>query len=385
MASLKETHRLRESISSLSLKESMNAKTTSHVEDLRIKAINPLISPAILQEDIAITPELAEFVISGREEVSAIVEGKDDRLLVIVGPCSIHDDAAAIDYGRRLKEMIDKFSHELLIVMRVYFEKPRTTVGWKGFINDPDLNNTFAINKGLRRARSLLLELNKIGILAGCELLDTITPQFMSDLYAWAAIGARTTESQVHRELASGMSMSVGFKNGTDGSISIATEALKAAENPHSFLSVTKQGISAIVSTSGNPSCHIILRGSKTGPNYEEKYVQEACAALSKGGFRPSLMVDCSHGNSSKNHENQKVVAKEVARQISSGSTQIMGVMIESNIAAGRQDIPKGGPAGLKYGVSITDACIAFWDTVVVFEQLAEAIKTRRTLNTTAK
>jgi 3-deoxy-7-phosphoheptulonate synthase len=357
----------------------MNAKSVSAVEDLRIKAINPLISPAILQEDYPVTPALAEFVVSGRQQVSDIVEGKDDRLLVIVGPCSIHDDAAAIDYGRRLREMVDRFSGELLIVMRVYFEKPRTTVGWKGFINDPDLNGTFAINKGLRKARSLLVELNKLGLLAGCELLDTISPQFLSDLYAWAAIGARTTESQVHRELASGMSMAVGFKNGTDGSISIATEALKAAANPHSFLSVTKQGISAIVSTTGNPSCHIILRGSKTGPNYEEKYVKEACAALAKGGFRPSLMVDCSHGNSSKNHENQKIVAKDLAQQIANGSTHIMGVMIESNITAGRQDIPADGScANLKYGQSITDACISFYDTVQVFEQLADAVKTRR-------
>lgn len=355
----------------------MDAKSVSSVEDLRIKAIHPLISPAILQEDYPITPELAEFVVRGREAVSNIVLGTDDRLLVVVGPCSIHDKEAAIDYGRRLKEIAGKYNKDLLIVMRVYFEKPRTTVGWKGFTNDPDLNNTFAINKGLRSARSLLLELNKLGLLAGCELLDTISPQFLSDLYAWAAIGARTTESQIHRELASGMSMSVGFKNGTDGSVTIATEALKAAAHPHSFLSVTKQGISAIVSTTGNPSCHIILRGSKTGPNYEERYVEEANAALAKSGHRPSLMVDCSHGNSSKNHENQKIVAQEIARQISNGSTGVMGLMIESNIAAGRQDIPND-KKNLVYGQSITDACISFWDTVQVFEQLAEAVRSRR-------
>lgn len=354
-----------------------NAKTTTKLEDLRIVAINPLISPAILQEDYPISQEVGSWIAGVRNEVADVVEGRDDRLLVVVGPCSIHDYTAAIDYARRLKEVIDRFSKQLLIVMRVYFEKPRTTVGWKGFINDPELNNTFAINKGLRLARSLLVEINKMGVSAGCELLDTISPQFLGDLYSWAAIGARTTESQIHRELASGMSMSVGFKNGTDGSVAIAIEALSAAAHPHSFLSVTKQGISAIVSTSGNPSCHIILRGSKHGPNYSEKHVTEACDALRKAKLPARLMVDCSHGNSQKQHANQKVVAAEVAAQITQGSTQVMGVMIESNIVEGRQDVG-GDPKELKYGQSITDACISFWDTIKVLENLAEAVEKRR-------
>jgi len=319
-----------------------------------------------------------------REEVANVVEGKDDRLLVVVGPCSIHDYEGAIDYARRLKEVIDRFNKQLCIVMRVYFEKPRTTVGWKGFINDPELNNTFAINKGLRLARSLLVEINKMGVPAGCELLDTISPQFLSDVYAWAAIGARTTESQIHRELASGMSMSVGFKNGTDGSVAIAIEALSAASHPHSFLSVTKQGISAIVSTSGNPSCHIILRGSKHGPNYSETHVTEACDSLHKAKLTPRLMVDCSHGNSQKQHANQKIVAADLAAQIAGGSTQIMGVMIESNIVEGRQDVGTN-PKALKYGQSITDACISFWDTIKVLENLAVAVDKRREVTNSGK
>jgi 3-deoxy-7-phosphoheptulonate synthase len=356
----------------------MNAKTTSRLEDVRIVQINPLIPPAILQEEIPLTEELVDHVAKGREQVANIVEGKDDRLLVVVGPCSIHDYKSALDYAARLKKVADRFQQYLCVVMRVYFEKPRTTVGWKGFINDPFLNNTYAINKGLRLSRSLLLEINKLGLHAGCELLDTITPQFLGDLYSWAAIGARTTESQVHRELASGMSMSVGFKNGTDGSVTIAIEALKAASHPHSFLSVTKQGLSAIVSTTGNTSCHIILRGSKTGPNYEEKYVKEAASQLKKAGFGDSLMVDCSHGNSQKLHENQILVAKDLAHQISSGSHHVMGVMIESNIVEGRQDIPVDGPEKLKYGCSITDACINFEDTVDVLQVLADAVRIRR-------
>lgn len=355
----------------------MNAKTPSRLEDVRISAINPLISPAILQEDYPIPAEVASWIAEKRDEIARIVEGQDDRLLVVVGPCSIHDYDAALDYARRLRETMDKFNKQLCVVMRVYFEKPRTTVGWKGFINDPDLNNTFAINKGLRRARSLLVEINKMGIPAGCELLDTISPQFLSDLYSWAAIGARTTESQIHRELASGMSMSVGFKNGTDGSVGIAIDALKAAAHPHSFLSVTKQGISAIVSTSGNPSCHIILRGSKHGPNYNEKHVTEACVALNGAKLPTRLMVDCSHGNSSKLHSNQKLVAADVAGQLSVGSTQVMGVMIESNIVEGRQDVG-ADPKTLVYGQSITDACISFYDTVQVLEVLAAAVEKRR-------
>jgi len=272
----------------------------------------------------------------------------------------------------------EKYKDELFVVMRVYFEKPRTTVGWKGFINDPHLDGTYSINKGLRYARSLLLELNAMGHHAACELLDTISPQFFADLITWAAIGARTTESQIHRELASGMSMPVGFKNGTDGRVEIAIDAIRAASHPHHFLGVTKQGLSAIISTKGNPICHVVLRGANSGPNYEEKYVTAATTALANSKLTPSLMVDCSHGNSSKVARNQINVAKDLANQITSGSRKIMGVMIESNIIEGRQDLPADGPSKLVYGQSITDACINLADTDVVLDILANAIRARR-------
>jgi len=295
-----------------------------------------------------------------------------------VGPCSIHDYAGAIDYANRLRAVIDRVKDDLYVVMRVYFEKPRTTVGWKGLINDPNLDGTYAINKGLRLGRNLLLEINQLGLHTACELLDTISPQFYADLVTWAAIGARTTESQVHRELASGMSMPVGFKNGTDGRVGIAIDAIRAAAHPHHFMGVTKQGLSAIIATRGNAHTHVVLRGANTGPNYEEKYVAEAAGALSKAGLSPLLMVDCSHGNSSKIAKNQILVAKDIANQLANGSKYIMGVMVESNIVEGRQDIPKEGPSGLKYGQSITDACIHFEDTLTVLDTLAEGVRARR-------
>jgi len=348
------------------------------VEDVLVTEVKALIPPAVLQEEHPISAELGKHVRSGRRQATDIIMGVNDRLLVIVGPCSIHDYKAALDYGRQLKVIVDKFKDDLFIVMRVYFEKPRTTVGWKGFINDPHLDGTYHINKGLRLARSLLIEINEMGNHAACELLDTISPQFFADLFTWAAIGARTTESQIHRELASGMSMPVGFKNGTDGRVGIAIDALRAAAHPHHFMGVTKQGLSAIIATKGNSVCHVVLRGSNTGPNYEEKFVIEAVNALNGAKVNPRLMIDCSHGNSSKIPRNQIEVAKNIGAQIAAGNYNISGVMIESNIVEGRQDISATGPSGLRYGQSITDGCINFADTEFVLDTLAAAVRARR-------
>jgi len=348
------------------------------VEDVNVLGVKPLIPPAILQDELPLTDQVKKHVTNGRFQANNIIHGIDDRLLVVVGPCSIHDYAGAVDYANRLKPLIEKVKDDLFVVMRVYFEKPRTTVGWKGLINDPHLDGTYAINKGLRLGRKLLLELNELGLHAACELLDTISPQFFADLFTWAAIGARTTESQIHRELASGMSMPVGFKNGTDGRVGIAIDAIRAAAHPHHFMGVTKQGLSAIIATRGNAHSHVVLRGANTGPNYEEKYVTEAAEALKKAGLPPVVMVDCSHGNSSKVAKNQLVVARDLANQLAKGSKAIMGVMVESNIIEGRQDIPKEGPAALKYGQSITDACINIDDTATVLATLAEGVRARR-------
>jgi len=348
------------------------------VEDVHVSGIKPLVPPAILQDEIPCSEDVKRHVNRGRKQATSIIYGEDDRLLVIVGPCSIHDVAGAMDYATRLKPLIERLKDDLFVVMRVYFEKPRTTVGWKGLVNDPNLDGTYSINKGLRMGRKLLLDINQLGIHAACELLDTISPQFFADLVTWAAIGARTTESQIHRELASGMSMPVGFKNGTDGRVGIAIDAIRAAAHPHHFMGVTKQGLSAIIATKGNPHTHVVLRGSNTGPNYEAKYVNEATQALSKANVNQMLMIDCSHGNSSKIAKNQLLVAKDLANQISNGNKCIMGVMVESNIVEGRQDIPKEGPSGLKYGQSITDACIDFEDTITVLETLAEGVRNRR-------
>ncbi len=346
-------------------------------DDVRIKDIRALISPAILMEDFAASPETSELVYRTREELRAIISQEDDRLAVIVGPCSIHDTVAAIDYASRLAEARKKYGKDLLLIMRVYFEKPRTTVGWKGLINDPFMDQSFNINSGLRMARGLLLRLAEMDIPAATEFLDVITPQYVSDLITWGAIGARTTESQVHRELASGLSMPIGFKNGTTGSVQIAVDGAVSAANPHSFLSVTKQGVSAIVSTSGNDSCHLILRGSNDGPNYSAEHVKKAWETQQKAGINNRLMIDCSHGNSCKKWELQKDVASDVAKQLAAGDNYIGSIMIESHINAGNQS-NKGGE--LKYGVSITDACIDWDGTVEMLDELAAGVRARRAI-----
>jgi 3-deoxy-7-phosphoheptulonate synthase len=345
-------------------------------DDLRIADLRPLIPPAILMEQFPISETASNTVSAAREQTSRIIHGNDDRLLVVVGPCSIHDPKAALDYGGRLKEQAERLDNELAILMRVYFEKPRTTVGWKGLINDPRLDDSFAINEGLQLARSLLLDLGNMGLAVGSEFLDTITPQFIADLISWGAIGARTTESQVHRELASGLSMPVGFKNGTDGNVQIVVDAIGAARNPHHFLSVTKQGISAIVATDGNNSCHPILRGSTVGPNYHDMDIQRLGASLEKAGLGDRIMIDCSHGNSNKDHARQPQVAEELAGMVASGNERICGAMLESHLVGGRQDNESG--AELVYGQSITDACISWEETVPILERLAAAVRQRR-------
>lgn len=345
-------------------------------DDLRVSRLRPLIPPAILLEELPLTELASKTVLAGRKSASEIIKGRDDRLLVVVGPCSIHDPQAALEYGDRLVELSRRLDEDLLLIMRVYFEKPRTTVGWKGLINDPDLDHSFSINNGLRIARKLLIDLNERGIPAGHEVLDTITPQFIADLIAWGAIGARTTESQVHRQLTSGLSMPVGFKNGTHGNIQIAVDAVRAAASSHHFLGVTKQGISAIVSTTGNDCCHIILRGGKPGPNFRADAVGRATFKLEKVGLPGRVAVDCSHGNSGKDHSKQPTVAADLAAQIRSGSTAIMGIMLESNLVAGRQDFSTKDE--LTYGLSITDACLGWDETVPVLEDLADAVRTRR-------
>ncbi|KAI9227876.1 MAG: hypothetical protein DHS80DRAFT_31317 [Piptocephalis tieghemiana] len=354
----------------------------NEADDKRISSIRPLIPPQILMEDLPLTGLAAVTVLEGRDMAEKIIHGQDDRLLVVVGPCSIHDEVAALDYARKLAEYRKSVSKDLLIVMRVYFEKPRTTVGWKGLINDPDLNGSFQINRGLRKARKLLLDINELGIPVGCEFLDTISPQYTADLVTWGAIGARTTESQVHRELASGLSCPIGFKNGTDGGVRTAIDAIRAASAGHSFLSVTKHGLSAIVTTEGNDACHIILRGGSSGPNYSEDHVLPVVQALEKANLTPSIMVDCSHGNSEKVFSKQPGVAKEVARQMaSSGPTSkaLTGVMIESNLVEGRQDIPPSADlSSMTYGQSVTDACINWDSTVEVLDHLARAVQDRR-------
>lgn len=346
----------------------------------RVKRIRPLVPPQILQEDIPLSSKAVQTVLNGRVAVADIIQGRDDRLMVVVGPCSVHDPEAAIVYAKKLREYAETAKQDLHIVMRVYFEKPRTTVGWKGLINDPDMNGTFAINKGLRMARSLLVEIAELGLPAGCEFLDTISPQYTADLVSWGAIGARTTESQVHRELVSALSMPTGFKNSTDGTISIAIDACRAAKSGHVFLSVGKEGLSSIVETEGNEDVHIILRGGSSGPNYERKHVEQCVAGLKKGGVNWRLMIDCSHGNSLKQHARQSLVAEDIAQQLENSETAdaIMGVMIESNLVEGRQDIGANGREGLKYGVSVTDACIAWDTTVTVLDRLRQGVQARR-------
>jgi 3-deoxy-7-phosphoheptulonate synthase len=348
----------------------------SSTDDVRIDEIMELSPPAHLLHEFPCTETISQIVSATRARLHAILRGENDRLVVVIGPCSIHDPDAAIDYARRLQAERERLATDLEIVMRVYFEKPRTTVGWKGLINDPHLDGTFRITEGLRVARELLSEINALGLPAGCEFLDMITPQYIADLVSWGAIGARTTESQVHRELASGLSCPVGFKNGTDGNVRVAAEAILAARQPHHFLSVTKGGHTAIVSTKGNDDCHIILRGGKT-PNYDAASVAAACDELGRNGLPARLMIDASHGNSCKQHERQLAVADTIAGQLEAGEGRIVGVMVESNLVGGRQDLVPG--RDLARGQSITDACLGWEESVRLLDRLAEGVRGRRT------
>jgi 3-deoxy-7-phosphoheptulonate synthase len=344
-------------------------------DDLRIAEIKELLPPAHLIREFPCTPDCGELVAGCRATLHSILTGTDDRLIVVIGPCSIHDPAAAVDYARRLRAERDRLAADLEIVMRVYFEKPRTTVGWKGLVNDPDLTGTFRINHGLRVARELLAGINALGIPAGCEFLDMIMPQYIADLVSWGAIGARTTESQVHRELASGLSCPVGFKNGTDGNVRIAAEAIQAARQPHHFLSVTKGGHTAIVATKGNDDCHIILRGGSR-PNYDAASVAAACADLTRHGLPERLMIDASHGNSAKQPERQAAVAEAVAAQLAAGERRIVGVMVESHLVGGRQELV--ADRSLVYGQSITDGCLGWEESVRLLDGLAAGVRARQ-------
>ena len=347
----------------------------TRTDDLRIRAVRPLLTPALLQEWLPAPTEAQALVESSRLALEKVLQGQDDRLIVVVGPCSIHDHDQALEYARQLKREADALSQDLLIVMRVYFEKPRTTVGWKGYINDPHLDGSFAINEGLERARRLLLDVLEIGLPVGTEFLDLLSPQFISDLVSWGAIGARTTESQSHRQLASGLSCPIGFKNGTDGGVKVAADAVVAAQSGHAFIGMTKMGVAAIFETRGNQDCHVILRGGKQ-PNYSAADVEAACAVLRSSGLREQVMVDFSHANSSKQHRRQLDVGEDVARQIESGEQRITGVMIESHLNEGRQDIVPG--QALQHGVSVTDACISMAQTVPLLHRLAAAVRVRR-------
>jgi len=350
------------------------------LDDVRITEVRPLISPALLLEELPCSDINFENVITSRQELQAICNGTDHRLVVIVGPCSIHDPAGALEYAQRLKQLECELKEDLLIIMRVYFEKPRTTVGWKGLINDPHLDGSFKINEGLRVGRKVLLDVTTIGLPTAVEFLDTITPQFIGDLVCWGAIGARTTESQVHRELASGLSVPIGFKNATSGDVQVAIDACRSANSAHSFLSVTKQGLAAIVHTKGNPCSHVILRGGGGKTNFDAESVELCRAAMDKAKLTPRIIVDASHGNSNKKHENQPIVAADVAKQVAGGNWHLMGLMIESNLNAGNQKLSPGEtiPSKLKYGVSVTDACIDWATTVTTLRELAAAARTRR-------
>jgi len=345
-------------------------------DDLRITEVRPLIPPSILLEELPITERVSNVVADARQSIANILHGRDPRLVVISGPCSIHDPKAALEYAERLQKLAERYKDQLLIVMRSYFEKPRTSVGWKGLINDPDLDESYHINKGLRIARQLLLDVNTLGLPTASEFLDTQIPQHIADLTSWVAIGARTTESQVHRELASGLSMPVGFKNSTDGNVQTAVDAVIAAQSPHWFPSVTKQGVSAIFQTTGNDSCHVILRGgTRTGPNFDADHVGKVCAKLAAKGLRDTVMVDCSHGNSLKDHAKQADVAAAICEQVASGSWKIFGAMLESHLVEGRQDYVPGQHA--MYGQSITDACISLQQTEPLLEAFAAAQQKR--------
>ena len=353
----------------------MNLQSKPNTDDLRIKEIKEMMSPAHVFREFPLGVQAAQTTYNARQAIHRILHGADDRLLVVIGPCSIHDVDVAIDYAARLQNEAPRFTKDLLIVMRVYFEKPRTTVGWKGLINDPRLDNSFRINEGVRLARRLLLVINEMGLPCATEFLDTIIPQYTADLISWGAIGARTTESQVHRELASGLSCPVGFKNGTDGNVRIAIDAIRAAQSPHHFLSVTKAGHSAIVSTSGNEDCHVILRGGKE-PNYDAAHVDAAAREIAAAALAARLMIDFSHANSVKDFKRQLDVANDVAAQIAAGEDRIFGAMIESHLVEGRQNLVTDKP--LEYGKSITDACIGWEDSVSVLETLAQSVRARR-------
>uniref|UniRef100_A0A7S4LKE6 3-deoxy-7-phosphoheptulonate synthase n=1 Tax=Eutreptiella gymnastica TaxID=73025 RepID=A0A7S4LKE6_9EUGL len=353
-----------------------NRSFSADVDDTNVESFTPVIPPACLIQDEPLSHTAHATVKMGRQQAKDVLAGVDDRVLVIVGPCSIHDTVAGKEYAQKLKKLADEVAEDVLIIMRVYFEKPRTTVGWKGLINDPDLDNSYKINKGLRTARQLLIDINEIGLPCGGEFLDTISPQFLADLFSWGAIGARTTESQLHRELASGLSMAIGFKNGTDGSIGVACDACLASACPHHFLGVTKQGLAAIIHTKGNEHTHVILRGSSQGPNYSAEHIAKTREQLKGKKLPVRIMVDCSHGNSSKNHKNQPGVALNLCKQIESGDSCIIGIMIESNLVEGRQDL-KGGMAPT-YGQSVTDACINWADTEKLMRDIAQAVKNKR-------
>ena len=354
---------------------STSTHDTTRIDDLRIRAVRPLLTPALLEEWLPVPPEAQNLVESSRAAISDVLHGRDDRLVVVVGPCSIHDHDQALTYTHLLKAEADRLGGELLVVMRTYFEKPRTTVGWKGYINDPHLDGSFAINEGLELARQLLLDVLAVGLPVGTEFLDLLSPQFISDLVSWGAIGARTTESQSHRQLASGLSCPVGFKNGTDGGIKVASDAILAAQAGHAFMGMTKMGQAAVFETRGNADCHVILRGGKA-TNYSAADVQAACDLLKANGLREQVMIDVSHANSSKQHARQITVAADVAAQIAAGDRRITGIMIESHLQEGRQDIVPG--QALKHGVSVTDACISFAQTVPVLNELASAVQARR-------
>lgn len=345
-------------------------------DDLRITQVRPLLPPAILLEEIPLTERASNVVANTRRTIADVINDGDARLVVIVGPCSIHDTKAALEYAERLLPLATRYEHELVVVMRSYFEKPRTSVGWKGLINDPDLDESYHINKGLRLARKLLVDVNDMGLPTASEFLDTQIPQYIADLTSWVAIGARTTESQVHRELASGLSMPVGFKNGTDGTTQTAVDAVLSARSAHLFPSVTKQGVSAIFETTGNDTCHVILRGgSRTGPNFDADHVSTVCTRLAAKGLRQAVMIDCSHGNSQKDYRRQAIVAASIAEQVAAGSWKIFGTMLESHLVEGRQEYTPGTPA--VYGQSITDACISLAETEPLLEQLAKAQQAR--------
>ena len=353
---------------------------TTRIDDVRIRTVRPLISPALLQAELPVPDAVQALIEGARTAITDILHGRDDRLLVVVGPCSIHDHDEAMDYARRLKREADALGDALLVVMRIYFEKPRTTVGWKGYINDPRLDGSFRINEGLRRARELLLDVAALGLPPGTEFLDLLSPQYIADLVAWGAIGARTTESQSHRQLASGLSCPVGFKNGTDGGVQVAADAIVAARASHAFMGMTKMGQAAIFETRGNDDGHVILRGGRGGPNWDAAGVDAACAVLRAAGLREQVMVDCSHANAAKQHARQVVVAEDIARRVAAGERRIVGVMVESHLEEGRQELHPGVP--LKRGVSITDACIGWAQTEGVLRALAQGVRARRGLST---